>query len=188
MFKGKSVDAEALISVTEQLYKYQNYKGTIAAQKIKTDRYMPTSVIALHSLLRRYLTTGEKDLKRTNPLFYQTIDELKQKCYTPLTPSLSEQAKVYTSKTRTTKNKCKVIKTESNQINNLNNIQNNNKINISSETLDKIRKNESYIGVQIKDAIKLFNNEDTLSGFISAFSFMENPPQYKKVKVVITEL
>ena len=50
MFKGKSVDAEALISVTEQLYKYQNYKGTIAAQKIKTDRYMPTSVIALHYL------------------------------------------------------------------------------------------------------------------------------------------
>lgn len=183
-FGKKAVDVSYQIQLAHDLYKYQNYKGSIIPSKVKSDAYQTSSIIAFHSLLRKYVHTGKKDLQRATEEFYTTIDQLKAQCFSVLRPSDDEAARPYTEHNFGGKNNCKVTKDVSVQTP----VRQENKINISQDTLSRIKSSNTVIGVQVNDSIKLFDNEDVMKGFISAFSYMENPPVFKKVKITITEI
>lgn len=185
-FGKQPMDTEVTVNLATQLYKYQNYKSSAAVKNIDCSAYQDSSIIAFHSLLRKYITTGQKDLQRANDTFYNTIDSLREKHYTILRPSEQDQARPYTLHSRKTKS---VVKTSTD--NSVKPVSKDpQKLNISADTMEKVKQcmDKSVIGVQVEDSIKLFDNEDVMKGFISAFSYMENPPKFRKVKVTITEV
>lgn len=182
----KAADVKHQIKLAHELYKYQDFKSSVAATKVKSDVYQPSTIIAFHSLLRKYLHTGVKDLRRANNEFYNMVDELKSQCFSVLRPSEQDAARPFTQHEWQQKNS-RVNTTKDETVKQINN-KTSEKINICNDTLTKIKNTNTIVGVQVKDSIKLFENEDVMKGFISAFSYMDNPPEYKKVKVTITEI
>lgn len=186
MFGRKPVDLQAQIELAQQLYRYQNFRAVCLENKIQSDNYQFSSIKAFHSLLRRYLATGEKDLQRATDTFYNTIDKLKETHCAILTPSQKDLAPVYKRKPKGVR-KSKSYVSKSIPVEVGSNTQTS-KINLSQDTLNKIKKTDTVVGIKVNDCIKLFDNEDIMKGFVDAFSFMENPPVYKKVKVTISEI
>lgn len=181
---------EEIVRIAQQLYKYSNYKRTLIPQKVSSEYYADGSLIALYSILRKYLATSEKDLKRAPNVFFDTIDSLAANHYAKFTPKKDEEAAPYSrqpNRGRPKSSKVKKIRTNE-EVETTPSFNSNEKINISKETLQKIQDAKYYIGVKVNDAIKLFDNEDIMKGFISAFSYMENPPTYSKVKITIQEI
>ena len=185
MFGRKPVDLQAQIELAQQLYRYQNFRAVCLENKIQSDNYQFSSIKAFHSLLRRYLATGEKDLQRATDTFYNTIDKLKETHCAILTPSQKDLAPVYKRKPKSVR-KSKSYVSKSIPLESIDTQIS--KINLSQDTLNKIKKTDTVVGIKVNDCIKLFDNEDIMKGFVDAFSFMENPPVYKKVKVTISEI
>lgn len=179
-----SSEIEQQVKLAVELYKHQNFRASAIKQRVKSDVYQESSVIAFLSLLRKYVHTGEKDLKRACQEFYNTIDQLKQQHYSILRPSEEDEARPF-AQHNYGRRASKVVKRVEKQPTQTSTCS---KININVDTLQKIKNANTFEGVQIDDCIKLFNNKDVMSGFLSAFSYMQNPPEYKKVKITITEI
>ncbi len=174
--------------LAKQLYKYQNFRGSLTPQKIKSDIYQESSIVAFHSIMRRYLNTGVKDLQRALPEFYDELDKQKSLCVVPLRPSEDEKARPYTCRPRKEKSNVRIVKpaykapeTSSNS-----SINNSNKINISSDTLARIKFNNSIVyGLQVDSNLKMFESKDMREGYMQAYRDIDPTMEFKKVKLIL---
>ena len=189
VFQKSSTSEQAQIDLATQLYKYQNFKSSVIASKVQSDTYQTSSIIAFHSLLRKYVHTGKKDLQRALPQFYTAIDELKAKCYSTLRPSDDEAARAFINHDHSNKNKkVKVTKIEAD-------LPKSDKVDdktvkISPETLEKIKANnkQTYVGLRNGDQIRLFSNKDEMNGYVKAYEDNNLQITFDKVKITIESL
>ena len=184
MAKSSAPESEQ-ISVAQGLYKHQNFKSTVIADKVKSSWYKGSSIVALHSILRRYLATGYKDTKRTTELFYETIDNLRNTHCSILRPSLDEEARPYTGcpgKGKRSKKSSPVkIITPAKSFD-----PNSKKIEISEDTMEKIKSRNTYLALKLEDSFMTFNNMDELNGFLKACAqFGKNAEEFEKVKITV---
>lgn len=189
VFQKSSTSEQAQIDLATQLYKYQNFKSSVIPSKVQSDTYQTSSIIAFHSLLRKYVHTGAKDLQRALPQFYTAIDELKAKCYSTLRPSEDEAARAFINHDHNNKSKkVKVTKIEAD-------LPKSDKIDdktvkISADTLEKIKANtrQTYVGLRNGDQIRLFSNKDEMSGYVKAYEDNNLQITFDKVKITIESL
>lgn len=188
-FGKKPADEKEQVNIATQLYRYQNYKGTCLEGKVSSDIYQMSSIVAFHSLLRKYIATGKKDLQRATDIFYNTIDTLKSQCYTILRPTESERARQYkehdhSNTVRSKKSITKVVNPS------VTKPMETNKINISNETLQAIKHNNSIIyALQINDKLKIFPSKERREGWIEGVVEMMDMDSnnFKRVKLTIEE-
>lgn len=174
--------------LAKQLYKYQNFRGSLTPQKIKSDIYQESSIVAFHSIMRRYLNTGVKDLQRALPEFYDELDKQKSLCVVPLRPSEDEKARPYTCRPRKEKSNVRIVKPahKASEISSNSSINNSNKINISSDTLARIKFNNSIVyGLQVDSNLKMFESKDMREGYIQAYRDIDPSMEFKKVKLIL---
>ena len=73
IFGRKPADPQAQVELAKQLYRFQNFKSSVIPQKVESDVYQSSSVVAFYSIMRRYLYTGHKDLQRALPIFLSIL-------------------------------------------------------------------------------------------------------------------
>lgn len=171
------------------LYKYQDFKGRCVPDKIRDlvkGAYNDRSLIAMHSLVRAYLSVGKMDLKRVTRDFYTQLDELKKQHLTPLTPKEQERARQFAEKPRkTVKNPVKIIK-PANKEPQIAKSNDSTKLEINPETLAKIKFNNSIIyGLQLDSNLKMFESKDIREGYIMAYKDIDPSMTFRKVKLVV---
>ena len=185
MAKSAAPESE-VISVAQQLYKHQNFKSSVIPQKVSSKFYRDSSVVALHSMLRRYLATGVKDLTRTPEVFYTTVDNLRNTHCSILRPSLNEEARPYTghpNRRKRSSKKASPVKiiTPAKSFD-----PNSKKIEISEDTMEKIKSRNTYLALKLEDSFMTFNNMDELNGFLKACTqFGKNAEEFEKVKITV---
>lgn len=179
-----------VISVAQQLYKHQNFKSSVIPNKVVSNFYKDSSVVALHSMLRRYLATGVKDLTRTPEVFYTTVDNLRNTHCSILRPSLSEEARPYTGhpgRGKRSSKKASSVKIVSPAKKEYN--PNSNKIEISNDTMEKLKSKNTYIALQLEDSFMTFSNDDEMNGFLKAcVQFGKPSDEFKKVKITVESI
>lgn len=173
--------------LAKKLYKYQNFKGSLMPEKINSDVYQGSSIVAFHSIMRRYLNTGVKDLQRALPEFYDEIDAQRSSCVVPLRPSEDEKARPYSCRPRKEKSNVRIVKQAYKAPETLSNSSSNsNKINISPDTLARIKFNNSIVyGLQVDSNLKMFESKDMREGYIQAYRDIDPTMEFKKVKLIL---
>ena len=184
-----SAPESAQIEVAQQLYKHQNFKSTAIPTRVTSSYYKSSSIVALHSILRRYLATGVKDEERASALFYNTIDNLRNTHCSILRPSLEEEAKPYVACPKRGKKAKKAssvkIVTPAKKAYD----PNSNKIEISNDTMEKIKSRNTYMALQLEDSFMTFTNEDEMNGFLKAcVQFGKPSDEFKKVKITVESI
>jgi len=177
----------AQIEVAQNLYKHQNFKSTAIPEKVKSSYYKSSSIVALHSILRRYLATGLKDEERASALFYDTIDNLRNTHCSILRPSAAEEARPYTAcpkRGKKAKSPVKIITPAKKSYN-----PNSNKIEISNDTMEKIKSRNTYLALKLEDSFMTFANDSEMNGFLKACTqFGKNADEFEKVKITVESL
>ena len=149
----------AQIEVAQNLYKHQNFKSSAIPGRVHSSYYKDSSIVALHSILRRYLATGKRDEVRASRLFYDTIDNLRNTHCSILRPSVEEEAKPYVEcpiRGKKAKAPVKVI-TPAKKYS-----PNSNKIEISNDTMEKIKSRNTYLALKLEDSFMTFANDSEI--------------------------
>lgn len=178
----------AQIEVAQKLYKHQNFKSTSIPERVTSSYYKSSSIVALHSILRRYLATGLKDEERASALFYDTIDNLRNTHCSILRPSADEEARPYTACPKRGKKAKKAspvkVITPAKKYN-----PNSNKIEISEETMEAIKSRNTFMALQLDDSFMTFKNDDEMNGFLKACTqFGKSSEEFKKVKITVESM
>jgi hypothetical protein len=182
-----SAPESAQIEVAQNLYKYQNFKSTSIPKRVHSNYYKDSSVVALHSIMRRYLATGYRDEVRASALFYDTLDNLRNTHCSILRPSAEEEARPYSAcpkKGKRSKASVKVITPAKKEFN-----PKSNKIEISESTMERIKSRNTYIALKLEDSFMTFTNMDEMNGFLKACTqFGKNAEDFEKVKITVESL
>lgn len=186
-----SLTEEQVKSLATNLYKHLDYKTNVVMERVKIGNYVPTTIGQMHSLARSYIY-GNKKFSKAPATFYDVLESLKNSHYAKLTPSEENKAKPFATKTRTVKGSKVVTRKQEPQVSNEIST-NNSKLNISSQTLESIKKQQEKqqgvqrkTGILVDNVIKLFKNEDQLSGYLMACQDVDNSTNLQVVDVVIT--
>lgn len=187
-FGKKAVDVKYQVELAKELYRYQNFKSSVISNKVKSEAYQGSSIVAFHSLLRKYLANGKKDLQRATEAFYNAIDEAKAAYTSILRPSDEEAARPYTEHNFGGKghksSPVKIITPAKKSYD-----PNSNKIEISQDTMEKIKSRNTYLALKLEDSFMTFNNTDEMNGFLKACTqFGKNAEDFEKVKITVETL
>ena len=185
-FGRKPADPQAQVDLAKQLYRFQNFKSSVIPQKVESDVYQSSSVVAFYSIMRRYLYTGHKDLQRALPIFFDTIDAQKEECVQLLRPSEKEQARPYTQHEFVSKKSSKVKVIKPGEPSKKEYDFNSNKIDISPATMQAIKLNSSIIyGLKQGQNLTTFTPKEKRDGYLEACRDFEVAESLVKVKVTI---
>lgn len=184
---SKVANIEKQVEMAKKLYAYQNYRSKFIPQKVKSDFYQKGTIVSYHALLRKYLKTGIKDLKRVSNAFYDAIDNAKATYAAILRPNKLEEAPNYSPKKSYKRRKSsamKVTKAEPKKEYNINSA----KINISEDTLKYLKTNSSVIyGLQLDTNLKMFSSKEEREGYTMAYKEIDPSIEFKYVKLTVEE-
>ena len=168
------------------IYKYQNVCSSILTSYVHSDVYQESSIIGMRAKLRAYLNTGRKDLQRLSQDFYTAIDEAKQRgvqIYQPQDHEMARDFKNIVRKKSSTKTKKwfqpSLVRSSEKE---------SNKLNISKETLDKIKSSQNaYYGLRLEQSLKIFNSLEERTGYIRAYNEIDPNMTFQKVRIEVRE-
>ena len=172
----RHIDTEALNSVATQLFKHQDFKLSVALQRVKSNVYRPGTLQTYFTGMRRFIATGDADLNRAPQAFYDLIRSYMNTHVAKLTPSEADKADTYTARGHNRRGgKVKVVKPAEKKV-----TKDPSKIQLSNETLEKIKKipeKVHTVGLMVSgkntSKIKVFKNEDVLEGYMEAYKEMD---------------
>lgn len=186
MVFGRTVDTIVQERIAGELYIHQNFKSSYIGENLihKFPEYSSTTLTNFHSILRRYLKTGFKDLKRATPAFFATIDALKKKNVDIKIPTEQQRARAFSNHIR--RNSKVPVKTFiDNKIQNITNNPSNEKISISKSTLEKLKANQFIYALKLEDKIQIFDSFDERKGYIKAYTQIDPSLSFQKIKLSV---
>lgn len=181
---GKTVErTEKLDSLALDLYKHFQFAPRLINEKVVHDDFKPNTIYTYFMGMKNYIKHGTPNLKQAPQAFYDAIQECVDKHVAQLTPKESEKVRVinrtYKMGPRKQKPAVKVYHTETTKPSTVSK----NKINISKETMETIQNigKVSGVGIKVGSNIKLFENEDVLTGYVQCLNDLK-PQLTEEVK------
>lgn len=169
----KTAQLEAL---TLDLYKHFQYAPKLINEKVKHEGYSKNTVTAYFLGMRNYVKTGTPNLKMAPKAFYEIVQNYIDTHVAQLTPKANERTRILHKKAPV-----KVYHIDPNKN------RKDKKINISSETVNKVNNKVNAFGIKVGNNIKLLENEDVLTGYVQCLNDLK-PQLNQEVQWEILDL
>lgn len=163
----KEAQQKKLKEIAEDVIKYQNFKNSIAVEKMRATHLAKSSRYNYIACGRHYLKTGQRYRNVVGGNFYNYLQDALDRHVQPLVPSFDEKLRVI--KKNYTKKEAKPPITK------------------IIETNKKLTTNIEY-GIKINDKIVLETNEDRARAFLKGIKFLSPNVDAKLITVELTEV
>lgn len=187
---GKApADLDAQREVARELYRYQNFRSSVIAQKVTSPVYQGSSIVAFYSIMRKYLNTGKKDLQRATQAFYDEIERLKAIHYSILRPSIEEQARPYKehaprgSRKKNLRKKVEEARVVSKPISD-------GAIKLSEKArTERAKLENTFLALKLEDKYRTFENEWEIKGYLKCCEDYQIPTEeFQRVKMCVEKI